>query len=143
MHPPFLQPYLFFGGRCDEAIEFYQNAIGARLEMRMRFDESPVPLPPGAIPAGFGNKVMHSALRIGNQTLLASDGRGDASGFSGFSLSLLMATESEARHAFEALSQGGEITLPMSATFWSGCFGMLRDRFGVAWMVGVAPAPTP
>jgi len=140
MHPPSVQPYLFFGGRCDEAIAFYRDAIGAQLEMRMQFDESPVPLPPEAIPHGFGNKVMHAALRIGQHTVLISDGNGDSQAFQGFALSLLLANEASARQAFEALSAGGEITLPLSATFWSGCFGMLRDRFGVAWMVGIAPS---
>lgn len=143
MQPPVLQPYLFFNGRCDEAIEFYQSAIGARLEMRMRFSEAPTPMPPGTLPAGFENKVMHAALRIGNHTLLASDGCGEANSFNGFSLSLLTETEAEARHTFDALSLGGEVTLPISSTFWSGCFGMLRDRFGVSWMVGVVPEVKP
>lgn len=140
MKSPLIQPYLFFAGRCDEAIEFYGQVLGAKLEMRMRFDESPQPLPPGSIPDGFGRKVMHASLRIGNSIVLVSDGRDVGPGFSGFSMSLTYATAGEARKAFGALSQGGSVTMPISETFWSPCFGMLKDRFGVEWMIGVGPA---
>lgn len=138
-----VQPYLFFAGRCDEAIAFYRAAVGAELEMLMRFDQSPQPLAPGSIPEGFGGKVMHAALRIGDGVVLASDGTETTPRFGGFSLSLTLGTADEARRAFGALSEGGEVTLPMSPTFWSPCFGMLKDRFGVHWMVGVAPTPAP
>ena len=135
-----IQPYLYFGGRCEEAIEFYRTAIGAKTEMLMRFNESPDPVPQGMLQAGFENKVMHASLQIGGATLMVSDGCDDASKFSGFSLSLGLPTEAAAHQAFAALAEGGEVRMPLCQTFWSPCFGMLIDRFGVAWMVTVATA---
>jgi PhnB protein len=133
-----IQPYLFFGGRCDEALEFYQKTVGAKVDMLMRYSQSPEPMPPGSIPAGFENKVMHSTFHIGGSTLMASDGDDEDLKFSGFSLSLTVATEAEANQVFDALAEGGRVTLPISKTFWSPCFGMLKDRFGMGWMVSVA-----
>ena len=69
-----MTPYLFFGGRCDEAIAFYADALGAQLLMRMTFDQSPEPAPEGMLQAGFETKVMHSSLKIGEATLFLSDG---------------------------------------------------------------------
>jgi len=132
-----VQPYLFFGGRCEEALAFYRDAVGAEVLMMMRFDESPAPVPADLLQAGFEHKVMHSSFRIGSTTLMASDGCDDKSSFQGFSLSLAVATEAEADRAFAALSAGGKITMPLAKTFWSPRYGMLVDRFGVAWMVSV------
>lgn len=132
-----ISPYLFFGGRCEEAIEFYQRALGAQLEMKMRFSDSPDPVPAGMLQAGFENKVMHAALRIGSATMLASDGCDDKSQFDGFRLALSLATEAEAHRAFDALSEGGTIQMPLTKTFWSPCYGMVTDRFNVGWMVMV------
>jgi PhnB protein len=130
-----IQPYLFFDGRCDEAIEFYRGTLGADLTMLMRFKDSPEP-------ASHGNddKVMHANLRIGETTLLVSDGRctGRPS-FHGFALSLTVPNESEAERLFAALSDGGQVQMPMTKTFFSPRFGMLADRFGVSWMIYVAP----
>ena len=137
MKSSIVQPYLFFGGRCDEALEFYQETVGAKVEMLMRFRESPQPVPPGSIPAGFENKVMHSTFHIGASTLMASDGNGADQHFSGFSLSLVLPNEAEAQRVFGALSDGGKVIMPISKTFWSPCFGMLEDRFGLGWMVSV------
>ncbi len=135
-----VQPYLFFGGRCEEALEFYRTALGARVEMLMRYKESPEAPPPGMVPPGYENKVMHATFHIGEGTLMASDGCGEAPTFAGFSLSLAVATEAEADRAFAALAKGGEVKMPLAKTFWSPCFGMLTDRFGVGWMVSVVPA---
>jgi PhnB protein len=133
-----IQPYLFFNGRCEEAIEYYKKAIGGELEMLMRYKESPDPVPPGMIPDGWGDKVMHASLRVGQMILMASDGcGGDKPGFDGFSLSLIMPNEAEAERAFNALAEGGQVRMPLTKTFWSPCFGMLQDRFGVGWMVTV------
>lgn len=132
-----IEPYLFFGGRCEEAIEFYQSAIGAQVEMVMRFDQSPEPMPPGMLQPGFEKKVMHSSFCVGDSTIMASDGCGPGSNFEGFSLSLLVGTIEEAERAFAALSEGGEVTMPLAETFWSPKYGMLKDRFGVSWMVMV------
>lgn len=141
MSEPLVQSYLFFGGRCDEALAFYGNAVGAKVEMLMRFNESPKPLPPGVLQPGFESKVMHASFRIGASTVMASDGCAEGSSFKGFSLSLAVATETEADRAFAALSEGGQVTMPLGQTFWSPRYGMLIDRFGISWMVGVFVAP--
>ncbi len=132
-----LQPYLFFNGRCEEAIEFYKKALGAEVEMLVRFKESPDPVPAGMAPPGWDDKVMHASLRIGGTVVMASDGCDPVSEFKGFSLSLSVPTEAEADRAFAALSEGGRVTMPLGKTFWSPRFGMLVDRFGVGWMVGL------
>lgn len=132
-----VQPYLFFGGRCEEALDFYRTALGAQVEMLMRFNESPQPAPPGMLQPGFENKVMHSSFRIGSTTVMASDGCDDKSSFSGFSLTLSVPTEAEADRAFAALADGGKVGMPLSKTFWSPRYGMLTDRFGISWMVMV------
>jgi PhnB protein len=134
-----IEPYLFFGGRCEEALEFYRTAIGAQVEMMMRFKDSPQPMPPGAIPAGFENKVMHASVRIGGSRLMASDGNAEGAKFEGFSLSVAVPSEAEADRVFTALAKEGKVGMPLAKTFWSPKFGMLTDRFGVGWMVTVAP----
>lgn len=136
-----IQPYLFFGGRCEEAISFYQKALGAEVEMLMRYKDSPEPPPPGMLQAGFEDKVMHAELRIGGAVLMASDGCDDKSRFDGFRLSLALPTEAAAQCAFTGLAEGGEVQMPLTQTFWSPCFGMVSDRFGVGWMVTVAAEP--
>ncbi len=135
-----VQPYLFFDGRCEEAVAFYRKALGAEVTMQMRFKDSPEPHAPGMIPPGAENKIMHMALRIGDTTILASDGRclGRPS-FQGFALSLTVANEAEAERLFGALAEGGQVQMPLAKTFFSPRFGMVADRFGVAWMVYVAP----
>ena len=134
-----IQPYLFFGGRCDEAIEFYRSVLGAEVEMLMRFNESPEPT---ELPECFHDKVMHASLRIGSTSLMASDGRCDGMvNFEGFSLSITVPDEAEAERVFGALSEGGIVTMPLEKTFWAPKFGILQDRFGVSWMVSVMHKP--
>jgi PhnB protein len=134
-----IQPYLFFEGRCEEAIEFYKKALGAEVTMLMRYKDSPEPPKPGMIPPGSENKVMHSSLRIGEATVMASDGRCQGrTSFQGFSLCLTVRNEAEADRAFAALADGGKVQSPMTKTFFSPRFGMVADRFGVSWMVYVA-----
>jgi PhnB protein len=135
-----VQPYLFFAGRCEEAVEFYKKALGAEVMMLMRFKDSPEPPQPGMVPPGSENKIMHTCLRIGDNMVMASDGRceGGAS-FQGFSLSLTVANEAEADRLFAALAEGGQVQMPLAKTFWSPRFGMVADRFGVGWMIIVAP----
>lgn len=137
-----IQPYLFFGGRCKEALDFYQAKLGAEIEMMMHFNESPDPVPSEMLQPGFEAKVMHAAFRIGDTTILASDGCDDTSSFSGFSLALSAPTEAEVDRIFAALSDGGKIQMPLAKTFWSARYGMLTDRFGIGWMVMV-PAEQP
>jgi PhnB protein len=135
-----VQPYLMFGGRCQEAIDFYRNAVGAEVEMLMRFKESPEPTPPGMIPANWDDKIMHACLKIGDTQVMASDGcASSGADFKGFSLSLTVANEAEADRKFAALSDGGKVTMPLGQTFFARRFGMAVDRFGVSWMV-IVPA---
>ena|SRR5436190_3255881 len=135
-----IQPYLFFNGTCEQAIEFYRTALGAQVEMVMRYKESPEPPPPGAVPPGFENKIMHASFRIGETTVMASDGcSSESSGFKGFSLSLSVPNEADADRAFNALANGGQVQMPLGKTFWSPRFGMVQDRFGIGWMISVMP----
>jgi len=131
-----IQPYLFFDGRCDEALEFYAKTLGARIEMLMRFKDSPEPAPPGMLPPGSDDKVMHASVRIGDSIVMASDGRcmGKAS-FQGFSLSITVGSGAEAERIFKLLADGGQVHMPLGRTFYSSHFGMVADRFGVSWMV--------
>jgi len=135
-----VQPYLFFGGRCEEAIEFYRKALGAELVMEARFKDAPEPQP--GLPECFQDKIMHATLRIGDTLLMASDGRceGQAT-FEGFSLSITVADEAEADRVFAALGEGGLVTMPLAKTFWAPKYGMLQDQFGVSWMVSVMHKP--
>jgi PhnB protein len=131
-----VQPYLFFDGRCEEAIEFYRSTLGAEVIMLMRFKDSPDPTmcAPGA-----ENKVMHARLRIGDTTLMASDGRCEGKlSFEGFSLSLTASTIADAERLFASVAEGGKVQMPLTKTFFSPCFGMVADRFGVSWMIIVA-----
>jgi PhnB protein len=134
-----VSPYLFFDGRCDEALEFYKKALGAEVTFLTRFKDSPEPHQPPIAPEN-QNKVMHATVVIGKTQLHASDGRclGKAN-FQGFSLSLTVATPAEADRFFAALADQGQVQMPPTKTFFSPRFGMLTDRFGVAWMVYVAP----
>lgn len=134
-----IQTYLSFDGRCEEAIEFYRRKLGAEVTMLMRYKEAPEPAPPGMLPPGAENKIMHAALRIGDTTIMASDGNCKGKpNFQGFSLSLSVPNEVEAERLFAALGEGGQVQMPMSKTFFAPRFGMVADRFGVSWMVIVA-----
>ena len=134
-----IDPYLFFDGRCEEAIEFYKKALGAKVEFMMRNSESPEPPPPGMLPPGSENKIMHASLHIGGALVMVSDGMCTGEGsFKGFSLSLDCPDADAAREAFAALADGGKISMPLGKTFWAPLFGMVNDRFGVGWMVGVS-----
>jgi PhnB protein len=130
-----LQPYLFFSGRCEEAIEFYRHALDAKVEMMMRFKDSP---DQSSVPPGAGDNIMHATFHVGSATLMASDGcPGEKTAFEGFGLSLTVPSESEATRFFNALAEGGTVRMPLSKTFYSPCFGMVADRFGLLWMLMV------
>jgi PhnB protein len=133
-----VQPYLFFDGRCEEALEFYRRALGAEVTMLMRFKEAPDPAmcPGGGDVKAMADKVMHAAFRIGETTLMASDGRCEGKpSFQGFALSLSVPNESEADRKFAALADGGQVQMPLGKTFFAPRFGMVADRFGVSWMI--------
>ena len=132
-----IQPYLFFEGRTEEALEFYQSKLGAKVEFMMRYKENPDPKynPPNA-----GEKVMHSCFRVGDTQVMASDG--NCSGkpsFQGFSLTFNARDEADAKRRFNALAEGGQVNLPLSETFFAKSFGMVADRFGLNWMVMAGP----
>jgi PhnB protein len=132
-----VQPYLFFDGRCEEALGFYRSALGATDTMLMRFKDSPDPqmCPPGA-----GDKVMHASFRIGDSEVMASDGQcSGRPSFQGFSLSIAARDEAEAERLFAALADGGQVQMPLTKTFFAARFGMVADRFGVSWMIYLAP----
>jgi PhnB protein len=134
---PVVQPYLFFDGRCEEAVEFYHKALGAQVETLTRFKDSP---DPGMCPPGAGDKVMHASIRIGETTVMASDGQcSGRQSFEGFALSLTLPDAAEAERLFAALGDGGRVQMPLTKTFFSPRFGMVADRFGVSWMIHVAP----
>ena len=128
-----IEPYLFFEGRCDEALAFYERALGAKVEMLMRYRENPEP---EANPHGAADKVMHASFRVGDAVVMASDGRCSGKpSFQGFGLTLTARGDAEARRLFAALADGGQVQMPMAKTFFSPAFGMATDRFGVLWMV--------
>jgi PhnB protein len=128
-----VQPYLAFEGRCDEAIEFYKRAIGGKVEMLMRFKDAP---DQSMVTPGNKDKVMHAALRAGDDMILMSDGRCTGSpNFNGIALALSAANDADAERIFNALAEGGSVNMPMAKTFFASRFGMLSDKFGVGWMV--------
>jgi PhnB protein len=131
-----IQPYLFLDGRCEEAIEFYRKNLGAEVTMIMRWKDCPEK--GGMTTTPPDDKVMHSSIRIGDSTILASDGQcsGQAK-MQGFALSLTAKDATEAQRLFAALSDGGQVQMPLDKTFFSPAFGMVADRFGVSWMVYV------
>ena len=131
-----IQPYLFFEGRTEEALEFYKKALGAEVEMLMRYRESPetAKFPDGSVPPA--DKVMHSAFKVGDSLVMASDGMcGGKPLFTGFSLSYPARDGADARRRFDALSFGGRVHMPLAETFFAESFGMVTDKFGVSWMV--------
>jgi len=131
-----IEPYLNFDGRCDEAIEFYKGAVGARVIRLLRFKDMPGNPPGGEFPRENLEKVMHANLLIGETHVLVSDGRcGGKGAFAGVTLSLTVAGDAEAARVFAALGEGGKVTMPLAKTFFASSFGMLTDRFGVAWMI--------
>lgn len=132
-----IEPYLFFEGRCEEAIEFYKAHLGAKPEMLMRYRESPEPPQPGC-PAIDGEKIMHASFVIGDARVMASDGMASgAPKFEGFGLSLYATDPADAKRKFDALGAGGAVVAPLTKTFFSPAFGMVKDKFGVMWMVMV------
>jgi len=135
-----VQAYLFFDGRCEQALEFYRRTLDAEVEMLMRYKESPEPLPPAMAPPGMENKVMHASLRIGETSVMAADDcTGTQRAFQGIQLSLAVDDATEAERRFKALADGGQVKMPLTKTFFSPSFGMLVDRFGVSWMVIATP----
>ena len=133
-----VQPYLFFDGVCEQALEFYTRMLGAKVGMVMRYKDAP---DQSMVKPGSENKVMHAAVQIGNSTILASDGHCNGTpSFQGFSLSVDAANDAEAKRIFTGLAEGGKVQMPMDKTFFASSFGMVTDKFGVGWMV-IVPLP--
>jgi PhnB protein len=133
-----MEPYLFFGGRCEEALAFYGTVLGAEVTYMMRYSDSPEATPPGTLAPGFEHKIMHATFTIAGNTLMASDSFDENTSFSGFKLSLSLPTQAETERAFDLLAEGGSIQMPLAKTFWSPSFGILTDRFGLGWMISIA-----
>ena len=133
-----VQTYLFLDGRTEEALDFYKKAVGAEVTMLMKFKESP---DKSHIPPGSDDKVMHAVFTVGDTSIMISDGMNKGSPkFDGFALSVNANDVAEAKKYFNALVEGGEVTMPLTETFFAKSFGMLKDKFGVHWMV-IAPKP--
>jgi PhnB protein len=134
-----VQPYLNFDGRCEEAVEFYKSALGAKVELMMRCKDAPLAAGQKLSP-GSEDKILHVAFRVGDSLMMASDGYvTNAPVFKGFTLSLSASDPAHAKRLFDGLSAGGKVTMPLQETFYSPCFGMLEDKFGMGWMVIVQP----
>ena len=132
-----IEPYLFFSGRCEEALAFYSTVLGAEVAYMMRYSDSPEAIPPGMLAPGFEDKIMHATFTIAGNTLMASDSSEENTNFNGFKLSLTLPTQAETERVFNLLAEGGCIEMPLAKTFWSPSFGMLTDRFGLGWMVSI------
>ena len=132
-----VEPYLFFDGRCEQALEFYKKALGAKVDAVMRYKDNP---DPKYNPPGSDDKVMHALFRIGDAPVMASDGNCTGKPtFQGFALTINAADAAEAKQRFDALAEGGQVQMPLSETFFAKSFGMVADRFGVSWMVLAQP----
>jgi PhnB protein len=136
-----IEPYLMFNGRCDEAIGLYTKALGAELTFKMKYSEAPEACPEGAIPADWNDKVMHCSMKVGETTIMMSDGNSaEAPKFKGVSLTVVVDDEAHADRVFSGLGEGGSVVMPLGETFFSPRFGMVNDKFGVSWMV-IVPKP--
>lgn len=134
--------YLFLEGRCEKAIDFYRQVFNARVDMLMRYKDSPVPPNPEMCAPTSLDRIMHATLRLGNATLYLSDGEANGTPkFEGFALSLTPPTPADGDRYFAGLSQGGKVIMPMDKTFFSPRFGMVTDRFGIMWMINVMAPP--
>jgi PhnB protein len=133
-----VEPYLFFDGRCEEAIEFYKKTVSASVQMLMRFKENPDPQP-GSMPPGAEEKIMHASIKVGDSSIMCSDGHcGGQADFKGFRLAIAAEDVPAAERMFAGLAEGGQVQMPLMQTFFSPKFGMLTDKFGVGWMIMVA-----
>lgn len=132
-----ITPYIFLSGRCEEAFAFYTEKLGAKVQAVMKYSQSPTPAPEGMLPPGFEDKVMHGEIHIGNTAVFASDGNDVTTVPAGYMLAFATLDEAEARRAYKGLSEGGAVIMPLGPTFFSPCYAMLTDKFGVGWMIMV------
>lgn len=133
---PAIQPYLFFRGRCEEAIAYYKEKLGAEVVMMMRFKDNPDKPGPDKVPKALDEKIMHASVRISNSEIMMSDGmKSGPLDFQCMSLSLRVPTEAEADRIYGALAKEGTVQMPIGPTFFARRFGSVADKFGVSWMV--------
>lgn len=131
-----IQPYLFFRGRCEEAIEFYKKALGAKVGMVMRFKDNPDRPPPGVVPPSLDERIMHASIEIDDAMIMMSDGMKEGGpAFGSMSLSLGVRNPQDVDRYFNALAEGGEVEMPLSKPFFAERFGSVKDKFGVSWMI--------
>jgi len=134
-----LNTYLHFAGNCEEAIHFYEKVLGAPCTMLLRFGETPEA---ATLPPEMHDKITHARFLVGQEMLMASDAPPDRSKSpNGFSLHLELKTPEEAERIFHALSENAQITMPMGETYWAHRFGMLRDKFGMPWLINCVKSP--
>jgi PhnB protein len=127
--------HLEFSGNCGEAFAFYEKTFGTKRMMTMTYGEAPGGSP---VPEESKNLIMHTALPVGSITLMGADmPKGEEHRIGGFHVSLDAGDEADVKRLFAALSEGGSVQMPLAPTFWSPLFGMLKDRFGVGWMLSV------
>jgi PhnB protein len=139
---PAIQPYLFFRGRCEEAINFYKTALGAEVLMMLRFKDNPDKPGPDKVAKELDDRIMHASLRIAGSEIMMSDGmKSGPLDFQCMSLSLTVPTEAEADRLFNALTKDGTVQMPLGKAFFSPRFGAVADKFGVSWMIIVQPRP--
>lgn len=134
-----ITPYLFFGGRCQEALDYYRDALGAEIGETLLFSQSPVPIPDGFLEPGFESKVMHGSFKLAGAEVFVADGRECGGSFQGIVLTLTLHSSDEAARLFNALSEEGSVDMPLGPTFYSPLFGMVTDRFGLGWMIMLRP----
>jgi len=136
----YVQPYVFFNGRCEEALNYYSEKLGAQVIFKMHFRDAP-PDPNNPPRPELADKIMHANVQLGTTFWMASDGACDpaAGSFNGFSLSLTVEDSAIAEKSFNALADGGQVVMPFQKTFWSDGFGVVEDRFGLKWMVTLPP----
>jgi PhnB protein len=137
-----VQTYLQFNGRCEEALAYYRETLGAEVMEIIRFKD--VPEAAAGAPAGTEDKVLHACFRVAGTHLMASDGMcgGDAA-FAGFSLTLTSSTDEETERLFTSIAREGNVVMPLSPSFFSSQFGVVTDRYGLSWTFVTQPAVAP
>ena len=124
-----VNPYIAYKGTCQEAIDFYKQALGAELIFSQTWGESPMS------EAGFEDKIMHATIKIGDSTIMMCDDPRNETTGSNISLAIGLNDKDIAHKYFDGLAEGGQVTMPLDKTFWAEAFGMLTDKFGINWMI--------
>lgn len=133
------QPYLTFDGNCAQAMQFYERVLNGKVQMMMKMKDAPEPC--ADLPSGADERIMHACVVLDGAMLMASDSMPGHpyEGMKGFAVTLNYPSPEAARPVFEALSEGGQVMMPLGETFWAQAFGMLTDRFGTPWIINGGP----